>query len=146
MKHLITYFSLFVFILCFIQIGCTKEETTEPIEHWVEINGTYELMTVTKGAEYIGGQAAFFKAIAEEISYPAEARENDISGTVIIQFEVTEQGKVENTTIIEDIGGGCGEEAKRTLEVITQGVSFHPAEIDGVPVRVRMDLPIKFTV
>jgi len=114
------------------------------VEVEVEVNGVFELMTVSKMAEYIGGQEAFFKAIGQEISYPPEARENGIEGEVIIEFEITKTGEVENIVIKEDIGGGCSEEAKRMLEVITQGVSFHPAELEGVPVRVKMEVPIRF--
>lgn len=145
MKHLLQSLTFFFFISCFLQFGCTKDEASpKSIELWVAVNDTFELTFVSKAPEYIGGQEALFKAIGTEIRYPPEARENDIQGTVILQYEVTKTGEVENIVILEDIGGGCGAETKRMFEVITEGVSFHPAEIDGTPVRIRMELSIKF--
>ncbi|MGB0929767.1 MAG: energy transducer TonB [Chitinophagales bacterium] len=143
MKHLLQI----LLLLCLLQTACTKDEAQpqfESIECLVEINGAFELTAVTKYAEYIGGQEAFFRAIGQEIRYPPEARKNGIEGTVIIEFDVTQTGEVENITLKEDIGEGCGEEAKRMFEVITEGVSFHPAELNRVPVKVRKELPIKF--
>ncbi len=146
MKNSLQYILLFVFTTCLFQVSCKKEpaESIPLVE--VEINGVFELMRVSKMAEYIGGQEGFFRAIGQEIKYPPEARENGIAGEVVLEFEVTQTGEVENIVIKEDVGGGCGEEAKRTLEVITQGVSFHPAELNGEPVRVRMEVPITFNL
>ncbi len=143
MKHFLECFLPTLFIVCFLQVGCTKDQT-ETFDCLVEINGVFELTEITTPAEFIGGQDALFESIAKEISYPPEARENGIEGTVILQYEVTSIGTVENIVILEDIGEGCGEEARRTLEVITEGVSFHPAELNRVPVKVRKELPIKF--
>lgn len=143
MKHLLQI----LFLVCLLQIACTKDQAEpefEAIECLVEVNGTFELTKVTKYAEYIGGQQALFQAIGQEISYPPEARENGIEGTVIIEYDVTKTGEVENIVIKEDIGAGCGEETKRMFEIITKGVSFHPAELNRVPVKVRKELPVKF--
>jgi len=79
--------------------------------------------------------------IYKSIKYPTIARENGIEGVPIISFVIEEDGSVSNAEIIQDLGGGCGKEALRIINAMPKWI---PGKIDGEPVRVQFNLPIKF--
>lgn len=79
-------------------------------------------------------------ALQKKINYPERARKAGIEGRVVVQFIVTENGKVEDPKVIRGIGGGCDEEA---LRVVKQA-EFEPGQQRGQPVRVQYSLPIIF--
>lgn len=79
-------------------------------------------------------------AIQKNIRYPEIAKRSGIEGTVLILAEIDEKGNVKNTTVQEGIGAGCDEAA---IDAIKQ-VKFKPAIRDGLPVKYRITIPIKF--
>ncbi|WP_373548998.1 energy transducer TonB [Haliscomenobacter sp.] len=81
------------------------------------------------------------KYLAEQLEYPTIAKENGIQGIVVIQFVVNEEGKITNPFIAKDIGGGCGEEALRVVRSMPEWLA---GKQRGVPVKVQMNLPVKF--
>lgn len=89
------------------------------------------------------GQDVMYKFIYERIKYPATARENGISGMVIIQFVVSKEGDIQNAKVVRGIGGGCNEEA---LRVINEMPRWNPGQHDGRNVPVTFTLPIKFVL
>lgn len=81
--------------------------------------------------------------LAKELRYPEVAKENGVKGTVVIQFVVNEKGEITNPFILKDIGGGCGEEA---LRVVRSMPPWLAGAQRGVPVKVQMNLPIRFVL
>ena len=79
-------------------------------------------------------------ALQRKVSYPEMARRAGIEGRVTVQFIVNEQGRVENPRVIRGIGGGCDEEALKSV----QSARFTPGMQRGRPVRVQYSLPIVF--
>lgn len=71
--------------------------------------------------EYPGGKEEFKKYISENLKYPEQAIINQISGLVIIQAEIDDNGLVLNTKIIKSVGFGCDEEAERLIKNIHFG-------------------------
>jgi len=53
---------------------------------------------------------------------------------VIFDVVVDERGRVRDLTVVQGLGGGLTEAAKRAL----QGCAFSPGERDGKPVAVRI--------
>lgn len=82
-----------------------------------------------------------YQYLAQEIQYPPIAKENGIEGTVVVQFVVSEKGEISNAFVVKDIGGGCGEEA---LRVVKKMPPWLPGANRGKPVKVQMNLPVKF--
>ena len=78
---------------------------------------------------------------AKRLKYPSLAKENGITGTVVLQFVVNNKGSVEDIEIIRDIGGGCGQEAIRVAKQMTD---WRPGYQRARAVKVRMTIPIKF--
>ncbi len=83
--------------------------------------------------------------IYANISYPSIARENNIEGTVVIRFVVDKDGNVGDAEIIREIGGGCGEEALRIVQLMGKlPQKWIPGKQRGRPVNVYFTLPVKF--
>jgi protein TonB len=89
-----------------------------------------------------GGDSAFFAFLAEEIKYPARAREAGITGRVYLSFVVDERGNVTDVQVHRGIGGGCDEEAARAISQLPQWI---PGKQHGQPVKVRFTMPISFS-
>lgn len=66
---------------------------------------------------------------------------NCIAGTAVISFIVEKDGTLTNHKIIRDPGCGTGDEALRIAKSLP---NFEPGKIDGEPVRVQFNLPIRF--
>jgi len=79
--------------------------------------------------------------LAKNIRYPDNARENGISGRVIVKFVVNEDGSVSDVQIVRGIGGGCDEEAKR---VVSSMPRWTPGKQNGHAVKVYFTLPVSF--
>jgi protein TonB len=83
--------------------------------------------------------------IYKNIKYPPVARDNHIEGTVILKFVIDEKGRVDNINILKDIGGNCGKEAERVINLINeQNIRWEPGKQRGRPVKVWFMLPVKF--
>ena len=91
--------------------------------------------------EFPGGETAMYKYLAENIKYPASAKEDGIEGTVYVKFLVNSKGKISNVEVVRGIGGGCDEEAVR---VVKKMPVWNPGMQQGKPVDVNYTLPVKF--
>jgi TonB family protein len=70
--------------------------------------------------------------------YTDEAREAGLEGTVILTFVVDEHGCVRDIKVLQSLGGGLTEAAKRALLGSLHGCPFSPGERDGKPVPTRV--------
>jgi protein TonB len=91
--------------------------------------------------EFPDGQTAMMKFIQSMLKYPSIARENDIQGTVIVQFVVAADGAIYKVKVARGIGGGCDEEAARVVKSMPK---WRPGKQNGRAVPVLFTLPIKF--
>lgn len=89
------------------------------------------------------GTEAMYKYIYAQIKYPAIARENGISGQVIVQFVVSKDGDIQKAKVVRGIGGGCNEEA---LRVVNGMPKWKAGKHNGRAVPVTFTLPIKFVL
>jgi TonB family protein len=60
----------------------------------------------------------------------------------MVEFIVDETGRVTTAEVLHGIGGGCDEEALR----IVKAARFRPGEEDGSPVKVKMTMPVTFSL
>lgn len=81
--------------------------------------------------------------IYDNLQYPEEALSLKTEGMVVVQFIIEADGTVTNATIVRDIGNGCGDEAVRIVKSMP---AFIPGKLDGLPVRVKYFLPVKFKI
>jgi protein TonB len=71
-----------------------------------------------KMAEYPGGSEALKKFVKENLRYPQEAVLHRVEGKVFLKYEVNDKGKVHSVVVVNGIGYGCDEEAKRIVKLL----------------------------
>jgi protein TonB len=81
---------------------------------------------------------AYFK---DNIQYPEEAKKAGIQGTVALSFVVEKNGSISTIRVLKDPGGGIGMEGVRLLKAMPP---WQPGEIEGMPVKVKYTIPIRF--
>jgi TonB family protein len=83
------------------------------------------------------------KLVSEvRVPYPAAAKQAGLSGAVVMDLLIDENGKVREALLVEGPGGGLNEAA---LEGIKQ-FQFSPAEIEGKKVAVRIRYAYRFVL
>lgn len=125
------------------QVAQKPRAPKEAVVYSIYENGSYKPGQLDKEPAPIGGDAAFLRA--SHVNYPAKAREAGLQGTVWVTVTINEAGQLEQAVLSRGIGGGCDEEA---LAAVKRGakVGFEPAMRNGVPVKVRYDMPVRFSV
>lgn len=93
--------------------------------------------------EFPGGNVELMKFLHSKIKYPSLAKEAGIQGRVFVSFVIEIDGSVSNIKILRGIGGGCDEEAIRVVQSMPK---WKPGTQRNNPVRVRFNLPLKFTL
>ena len=101
--------------------------------------------------EYPGGDNALFRMISRNLRYPYWARLTQEEGTVFVHFMVNEDGHLSDIRVINnEIMNSRGLKAsslylhKEALRVINLMPNWIPGYLEGKPVKVRVQLPIKF--
>ena len=90
---------------------------------------------------YPGGLAAMYQFISLQIIYPESAKEEGISGKVILSFVVGRKGEIRELKVEETPHPVL---SNALLQVIKKMPRWNPGSISGVPVSVRYQLPFKF--
>jgi len=80
--------------------------------------------------------------VAENYSFPDEAIENEISGTISVEFVVEKDGTVQQATIYKGVCRECDIEAIR----VVRKLRLNPILIDGKPERIRFRIPIRLAL
>ena len=110
-----------------LDIATSKEDTVYQI--------------VEEMPKFPGGEEAMFKFISENVKYPQEAKDKNISGRVFVNFVVEKDGSVDEVKVLRSIGGGCDEEAVRVVKSMPK---WTPGKQKGKPVRVSYIIPFVF--
>jgi protein TonB len=95
--------------------------------------------------QFPGGQPALDKYITNNVNYPQQAIDDDMSGIVHVSFIIDEQGNVTKAKVLDraSVGDGLDQEALRVVRAMP---SWKPGKVNGKKVRTRMELPISFQV
>lgn len=93
--------------------------------------------------QFTGGDAGFGKYLANNLRYPDYQRDNNIQGTVVLQFTVEKDGKVSNVKVNKSVDRGLDAEAVRVLK---RSPSWIPGTLAGRPVRVEYSVPVSFSL
>ena len=75
------------------------------------------------------------------LTYPQQARQMGIEGTVIVVFLVNSDGSISDVDILRGIGAGCDAEA---IRVVQNSPNWIPGYSKEGAVNTRMRLPIHF--
>lgn len=94
---------------------------------------------------YPGGQDAMFQVIFENVLYPEYEKSMNIDGTVFVNFVVEKDGTPTHFRISQGVEGGAGLDSAAISACRLLG-KFNPGTQDGVPQRVYLTIPIKFSL
>lgn len=86
-------------------------------------------------------QKKMLEFVLDNLKYPAEAREKNIEGMVVVSFIVEKDGSIADAEIVRGIGGGCDEEVLRLAYLMPNWI---PGKQRGQNVRVQFNLPVRF--
>lgn len=90
--------------------------------------------------EIPNGMAGLPAYISREMRYPAEAFRYSLDGTVRMEFIVEPSGAITNMHPLQEVGGGCTEEAMRLL----YRIAWRPGARNGQRVRSVLQVSIRF--
>jgi protein TonB len=109
----------------------------------VEDNTVYSFVSMENPPMYPGGIEKFYEFLGRNIKYPSMAAENNIQGNVFVSFTVEKDGSLTDIKIDRKLGYGTDEEAVRVLKMSRR---WNPGMQNGKPVRVKYNIPIKFSL
>lgn len=106
-------------------------------------NEPIEFVKMKNPPTYPGGMKKFYEFLGQNIKYPPLAVKNKVQGNVYISFNITPNGSVEDVKVIRPLGSGTDEEAVRVIKLAEK---WNPGMVDGKPVTVRYNIPVKFSL
>ena len=86
-------------------------------------------------------ERAVFSFLGEHLKYP---KGSHASGKVIIQYTITEEGKIIDPKVIRGLDKACDKAALKVVKKMARKMQFQPATIMGKTVDIQMNLPIRF--
>ena len=119
------------------------EYTDEPIIYDIPDKPYDEpIYNPSKKSVFPGGFSALQKYIATHIEYPEEAKENNVQGTVFLQFEVTKYGTIGKVIVLnKTVDELLQNEAVKVIKTLPE---FKPGMQNGKPVNVWFSVPVSF--
>jgi len=94
-----------------------------------------------KMPEFNGDLISF---LSENLRYPEQALKDSLAGRVVIQFTITEEGKVKDCKVVKSVADLLDQEALRVAKM-TSG-KWIPGEIDGNNRDSEYFLPVVFAL
>jgi periplasmic protein TonB len=124
-----------------------KKDTVKPDSAAIKTLAADADTTVYDAVEQMpsfpGGDYARVDYLQETLNYPTLALKRGIEGRVFVTFIIEKNGSISHVRVLRGIGGGCDEEAVRVIQNMPRWV---PGKQNGQPVRVRFNMPFKFTI
>jgi len=88
-----------------------------------------------------GGDQGVLNFVVKHIEYPAEAKNNNITGKVFVSYVVNKKGKVTDVKVVRSVHPLLD---KAALECIKRLKGYKPGTQKGKPVSVQFTIPINF--
>lgn len=128
-----------VVILVLALAGCTSSKPTADLggQGIVErVDPETGRVTLEKMPVLIGG----IQGLQERLVYPTAAKAEGRQGKVRLQVIVDEEGNPEQITVLESAGSDLDTAAIMAMI----GSRFEPGTQNGIPVKVKMNVPVTF--
>ncbi len=118
-------------------------ETTEPMRAQVDLNFDLESFPRTGGtAAHVRGSVQMLKAVdMVKPAYPAEAKQQSLSGTVRLQALISKTGEVAAVRVLE----GAPMLVGAAVDAVRQW-KYQPTNVEGSPVEVVTDIDVNFVL
>jgi TonB family protein len=96
---------------------------------------------------FVGGTDAMTKYLNDSIQYPKDAQEEELEGTVFVDFIVTETGNIRDVVVTDAPGEEVDQRFRdEAIRVVSAMPKWTPGKQRGKPVEVRYSLPITFEI
>ena len=137
------YILLLIAIVATMRV-CGKEKLSriELAESVTEIDDEDTLfIEYEQMPQFLGGEVALMKFIADNLHYPDSAKAKKIQGQVVVKFVVTKTGEIGEVKIVRSKDLDLDKEAVRIVKSLP---NFIPGKINGEVVDMWYTLPITF--
>ena len=122
---------LLMFFMAFVSVNAySQSDDSDEIYNIVE-----------EMPEFPGGSSKMMEYIQDNRQYPAEAKELNVHGRVIVKFVIERDGSISNVKVLRGLGSGCDEEA---IRLITSMPKWKPGKQRGKEVRTYFTYSITF--
>lgn len=91
-----------------------------------------------------GGHQELLINLYTNIRYPVKARERNIQGKVVLEIEISKEGKSKAINVQESAHNSLTEEALRVMELVKNNMEWFPAIKDGEEVGATFVFPVHF--
>jgi protein TonB len=102
-------------------------------------NDVYNM--VDQSAKFQDGYNSIIKFVQENIKFPAEAKENNVHGKLMVSVVVEKDGSLSDIKIKKGLGYGLDEEIVRIIKMMPK---WQPAQHKGKAVRQSQTIMIPF--
>ena len=102
-------------------------------------NDVYNM--VDQSAKFQDGYNSIIKFVQENIKFPAEAKENNVHGKLMLSVVVEKDGSLSDITVKKGLGYGLDEEIVRIIKMMPK---WQPAQHKGKAVRQSQTIVIPF--
>ena len=102
-------------------------------------NDVYNM--VDQSAKFQDGYNSIIKFVQENIKFPAEAKENNVHGRLMVSVVVEKDGSLSDIKIKKGLGYGLDEEIVRIIKMMPK---WQPAQHKGKTVRQSQTILIPF--
>jgi protein TonB len=90
---------------------------------------------------YPGGIPALKETIVKNLKYPDAALKAGISGSVLVNFTIDQDGKLQNIKVMQGLSPECDAEAIRVTSLLK---GWEPGKRQGKPVSITLSMPVEF--
>jgi len=113
------------------------------IDHFLDSVKSHQMPPkVEIESSYTGGDSAWRQYLFKNFHYPERAINNEIQGRVIVEFIVSNDGKVDNTLIVKSVEYSLDKEALRIIRLSSN--NWIPAFQNGRKVKSYKKQPIDY--
>ena len=123
-------------------LGVEVRDYVSEVEEEVVEEESIPFALVEKKPSFMGGDANTFSAwVNQHLEYPEVARENGVSGRVMLQFTVNPNGTVTDVKVLRGVDPALDKEAVR---VISSSPKWEPGRQRDRAVKVTYTFPVVF--
>jgi TonB family protein len=138
---MVRYTCLIICLFFFLYSNGQKTEFCDKDTNFVTMSTLDNFPCYNKGCRG-NGERDLLKFIQKSMNYPETARHDLIEGTVIVSYLVELDGSTSEHKILKGVRDDIDKEALRICKLIKYA---EPAKQANKPVKVRMQMPIKFS-
>ena len=132
--------TLFTTIIVLMVLGA-KAQQPDTLQRSAADTSIYK--DVQQAPTFPGGITKFYYFLSRVIRYPANAREENIQGKVIIAMVVEKDGSLSHLKVAQHLADDIDKEALRVMALCPK---WNPGMQNGKVVRVAFSVPISFTL